>query len=46
MQSNRDESRAGMSRPETLRRDEPAPERWEEVFSEQGDFIDDLLGDQ
>ncbi|GFE67129.1 type IV secretory system conjugative DNA transfer family protein [Litoreibacter roseus] len=46
MQSNRDEPRAGMSRPETLRRDEPVPERWEEVFSEQGDFIDELLGDQ
>ena len=46
MQSNRDEPRAGMSRPETLRRDDPVPERWEEVFSEQGDFIDELLGDQ
>ena len=46
MQSKREEPRAGVSRPETLRRDEPVPERWEEVFSEQGDFIDELLGDQ
>ena len=46
MQSNRDDPRPGTSRPETLRRDEPVPERWEEVFSEQGDFIDELLGDQ
>ena len=46
MQSNRDEPRAGKSRPETLRRNDPVPERWEEVFSEQGDFIDELLGDR
>ncbi|MEO3416206.1 type IV secretory system conjugative DNA transfer family protein [Roseovarius sp. CAU 1744] len=32
--------------PEEMNRDVPVPDAWEQVFTEQGDFIEELLGDQ
>ncbi|MCV3273569.1 type IV secretory system conjugative DNA transfer family protein [Roseobacter sinensis] len=45
MQTQINETTAGELRPETLDREDPVPEKWEQVFREQGDFIDELLGD-
>ena len=39
-------SEANDLRPESLSRDDPVPAQWEGVFQEQGDFIDELLGDR
>ena len=46
MQTQMDGNTAGELRPETLDRDDPVPEKWGQVFREQGDFIDELLGDR
>ncbi|MDP5218789.1 type IV secretory system conjugative DNA transfer family protein [Ruegeria sp. 2205SS24-7] len=46
MQSDVSEPAENEPRPETLNREDPVPEKWEQVFQEQGDFIDELLGDR
>ena len=46
MQADPSAVEANDLRAESLSRDDPVPAQWEGVFQEQGDFIDELLGDR